>query len=999
MSSSNRRSSAVAGSAARTPSANVGGHRNAAMAGHGSGSSMSELTTPSASLVAPRRLGTHTQHEIGSAAALASLADSPSGDEPDTPIRALVELDEEEEMEARWYSEYENGDSDDENPSQVDTMLSLTVAERAIFDEDNNAVLDTFEQYLGDYADDEPDKPLCNAAIRRDIPGAPASWRVPSAPDDWEEAELRADQPAFDKVDNPGNWSSFTFRPTFIGTAKANNLKYVQHVLPTGAMPVPKDDEGDRKVKDWHFHYKGWTGDATVPIFRSGATRDNMFPECRKGSLDEGVLHRLGLTVERMQEKDGAPDALFFYQLLLPMHNINNKVMKSTTVRNDPRKPFYVPVSVWSNMYAAAGELHILGSGYGHRFEQVEPPELIKWDGSIVMDGVLGSSHGGMLRRFDTREDNTSFNKTIADAFTKSRWLEIKRVYKMCNNLTSKRRGEEGYDPAYKYDYLYDVLIHNVNAVTRDAGLDLCGDETTFGFNGWGEAGSGLLGLIMNKPGITRGGQIVVVSDVDRIRPRAYVHRHKLQPKLFTIQGQNEVRLICERLEPLINGPKPIFREMPHMTWDNFFSGDNIMNYVAEKGFGMTTTCRRDRLPKDIPGKYLHKGKTDSTARPKAARFEQPIFVIKKLMDDPNDPTKITGALQLTTFQSTSSCNLTSVNALNTCTLYCQSKERGRGANKRLWGIEMNEGRYLYLRTYGIIDRMDHLVQNCHMQYRSWKYWHAPMLHGKAIAVVIAYDMYLECCEGKMRAGEWKIKKPVSFHRFREKLATQMLKYTPKDRKYPGDECYRVSTRQHKDRRPREATLSSCHSNATTSSSRNSDGSFSMKRNDFKSTTALSRSCGDLTPLHSHLLNLHAIPNGGHKTCVVCGEQAYQVCMECIGPDGKRGVAMHKFARENMPVPCFYQHHNTSFYGLGKSECKLVNKRKKDWVYPTQIEIKEHARNVRHLLTANVPLPCSNSQATSLQKRTRVVDNGDNDETSSNSGRRIDDQGIEHVQI
>jgi hypothetical protein len=79
--------------------------------------------------------------------------------------------------------------------------------------------------------------------------------------------------------------------------------------------------------------------------------------------------------------------------------------------------------------------------------------------------------------------------------------------------------------------------------------------------------------------------------------------------------------------------------------------------------------------------------------------------------------------------------------------------------------------------------------------------------------------MYLECCEGKMRAGEWTINKPVSFHRFREKLATQMLQYDPKDRKYPGDGHFRVSTQQHKARRPASSTSLSSASRTTDATS------------------------------------------------------------------------------------------------------------------------------------------------------------------------------------
>jgi hypothetical protein len=54
---------------------------------------------------------------------------------------------------------------------------------------------------------------------------------------------------------------------------------------------------------------------------------------------------------------------------------------------------------------------------------------------------------------------------------------------------------------------------------------------------------------------------------------------------------------------------KKIFREKPHSTWDNYFSGDMILNWLGENGFSSTMTCRRDRLPAEIPGHFLHKGK------------------------------------------------------------------------------------------------------------------------------------------------------------------------------------------------------------------------------------------------------------------------------------------------------------------------------------------------------------------------------------------------------
>jgi hypothetical protein len=83
-----------------------------------------------------------------------------------------------------------------------------------------------------------------------------------------------------------------------------------------------------------------------------------------------------------------------------------------------------------------------------------------------------------------------------------------------------------------------------------------------------------------------------------------------------------------------------------------------------------------------IPGKYWHKETTNSLARPKAARYEQPIFTIKPVDES---------LIQRTSFQSTSSCNLSSVNASNELSMYVGCKQRGRGMKKQQRGIEMNE--------------------------------------------------------------------------------------------------------------------------------------------------------------------------------------------------------------------------------------------------------------------------------------------------------------------
>ena len=152
-------------------------------------------------------------------------------------------------------------------------------------------------------------------------------------------------------------------------------------------------------------------------------------------------------------------------------------------------------------------------------------------------------------------------------------------------------------------------------------------------------------------------------------------------------------------------------------------------------------TCRRDRLPSGVPNQYLHKNKTDTKARSKAARFNHPINMVKVV--------PAVGFLKAyhrihTPLQLTSLCNISTVNALNKCVFWLRKKEFWTGKSKRVWGIEINSARNLYLQSYYCIDCMDHMIKILRLFYRSWKYWHSPMLHREAMVVVVAYDMYLE---------------------------------------------------------------------------------------------------------------------------------------------------------------------------------------------------------------------------------------------------------------
>ena len=100
-------------------------------------------------------------------------------------------------------------------------------------------------------------------------------------------------------------------------------------------------------------------------------------------------------------------------------------------------------------------------------------------------------------------------------------------------------------------------------------------------------------------------------------------------------------------------------------------------------------------------------------------------------------------------------------------------------------GDQNDSARNLYLQSYYRIDCMDHMIKYARLFYRLWKYWHSLMLHGKAMAVVVANDMYLEVAEGKIN-NDWKLDEPMDFWWFRENLENSMLRYKPSARKYLG---------------------------------------------------------------------------------------------------------------------------------------------------------------------------------------------------------------------
>ena len=88
---------------------------------------------------------------------------------------------------------------------------------------------------------------------------------------------------------------------------------------------------------------------------------------------------------------------------------------------------------------------------------------------------------------------------------------------KLCNNKDAPKCGDTNYKPDYKFGLIYKAIVYNITDITKWADIEQSGDETTWGHGEFGEKGSGLPGHTKGKTGISKGGHIVITSDVSRI--------------------------------------------------------------------------------------------------------------------------------------------------------------------------------------------------------------------------------------------------------------------------------------------------------------------------------------------------------------------------------------------------------------------------------------------------------------------------------------------------
>lgn len=365
----------------------------------------------------------------------------------------------------------------------------------------------------------------------------------------------------------------------------------------------------------------------------------------------------------------------------------------------------------------------------------------------------------------------------------------------------------------------------------------------------------------------------------------------------FTAEGPAEVWTCINDLSKHVVGAnsekKKIFKGCSHITWDNYFSGEPICQFAGQKGFELLMTNRRDRPPAAVKGEYMHKKKTESAQRSKCARYTEPIILVKEEDDY---------EIVLSTFQSTSSCNIISVNSVNFNHNIVEARCRGRKNHKRHCAIEQKHARHLYLKSYSCIDSIDHLIKNCSMKYHTWKYWHSVANHAKALAVVTSNDIYLELCDGLVHT-EWKNEKPVDFYTFRDHLSIQLCQYDPVKQQYPGDQNMRAVSKLTKimrqKRRYDDGIIMKYQS----------DGTDRISYDQFKKLVKTKGACANI---HTFAKHIHSItmPKSPAK-CAVCGIDTYKKCGICkilIHNNETRGIAKGK----QCTMICHYE----TYFGL-----------------------------------------------------------------------------------
>ena len=130
---------------------------------------------------------------------------------------------------------------------------------------------------------------------------------------------------------------------------------------------------GKQTVNEFDFFYNGWKIDETNPNYScQHSNTDKFFPATWSLQLGVMLLKKMGLTDEIMKSED----ALFFEQIVIPICNT-----AKSSIKGDPRKPYYTKVASYTNSYA--NDVKGWNGAYLQEFFTTVPEEHVNWGGII----------------------------------------------------------------------------------------------------------------------------------------------------------------------------------------------------------------------------------------------------------------------------------------------------------------------------------------------------------------------------------------------------------------------------------------------------------------------------------------------------------------------------------------------------------------------------------------------------------------------------------------
>eukprot|EP00536_Pseudo-nitzschia_multiseries_P001958 jgi/Psemu1/4602/gm1.4602_g len=495
-------------------------------------------------------------------------------------------------------------------------------------------------------------------------------------------------------------WSAFDWK---------KDGKYLYHQLPSGCTPVPGKGT-KRKCNNWDFYYVGWIPEDDEPaysrrhVLQSMMNSELLFPSERKGLLNMRNVRSSSCMMSYSSISCLAPPSSH----MDPVDEAEESSSK--------RRLFYSKISRRSSNYANHDH-----TWKGHYVGRITLKDVFRFDGLLFLRNAL-------------------YSHQVAQTMSWYHWHQIEANLKLNCNLEARvqmpecKQDMSTFNCAYKFDYIYEALVHNTWYFTEKAGDDLCMDESSWPYYGFGRP---MVDSLQNSM-FSRGGHTVILSDVDRL---------------------------CKC--------------PPHLTVDNFFNGNSILDWMGEHGLGMIGTVARNKIPKGVPHNYFHKENASHSARKFAciAQMCNPVTLAKEVPAKA-EAGKLTKAYHRLIHKS----------------FFLHSKERGRCNNdKRFWAIEMNHTCELYLRTYGKLHQIDSSISRANIGHKSWKYYHSAVNHAKALSIATAYGIYKELTDV-----------------LRQKLAEQMLHYDPKNNLYPAAELLCENTQMSKHQRSRADRRQCC---------------------------------------------------------------------------------------------------------------------------------------------------------------------------------------------